>query len=239
VRREKKPQVSSFAVAASKKRKLEMETSPKQNIIRLNYNQPIVISLKYPTGKEVQGTWGKQLLFITGSGHRLYAPPILQDKLTAAGIKAGEKFMLTKARLQNGHGYRVEWQVVGYFQRVTALTDSEKQRPPVPEPLRGRVPGGHETQQSTGQPAIQLLAKTSLEPAYLDESKPLPESLRRPLQSSPTRLEAALKTAVSAAHGAERYGQEIGYNVRFSPADIRAMGISVLIAMGNGNGRAA
>ena len=29
----------------------------------------------------------------------------------------------------------------------------------------------------------------------------------------------------------EKHGQAIGYNVRFSPADIRAMGISVLIGM--------
>jgi hypothetical protein len=44
-------------------------------------------------------------------------------------------------------------------------------------------------------------------------------------------LESALKTAVSAAAAAEKHGLEIGYNVRFTPADIRAMGISVLISM--------
>ena len=46
-----------------------------------------------------------------------------------------------------------------------------------------------------------------------------------------TRLEHALKTAVHAANSAEKHGQSIGYNVRFSPQDIRAMAISVLIGM--------
>ena len=52
---------------------------------------------------------------------------------------------------------------------------------------------------------------------------------------SSTALEAALKTAVTAAAAAERHGQGMGYNVRFAPQDIRAMAISVLIQ----NGRAA
>ena len=55
--------------------------------------------------------------------------------------------------------------------------------------------------------------------------------LEEPARIPPTRLEHALKTAVHAAAAAEKHGQAIGYNVRFSPADIRAMGISVLIDM--------
>lgn len=49
-----------------------------------------------------------------------------------------------------------------------------------------------------------------------------------------TALESALKTAVTAAAEAERHGQTIGYNVRFTPADIRALGITVLIGMQSG-----
>jgi hypothetical protein len=49
--------------------------------------------------------------------------------------------------------------------------------------------------------------------------------------SKPTKLETALKTAVAAAAAAEKHAAEIGYTVRFTPSDIRAMGISVLTAM--------
>lgn len=55
----------------------------------------------------------------------------------------------------------------------------------------------------------------------------------------PTQLEAALKTAVAAAAAAEKHGQEIGYTCRFTSADVRAMGISVLISMGQSGGRHA
>lgn len=57
----------------------------------------------------------------------------------------------------------------------------------------------------------------------------------RPLPSrSATTLESALKTAVTAAAEAEKHGQKIGYNVRFTPADIRALGITVLIGIQSG-----
>lgn len=69
------------------------------------------------------------------------------------------------------------------------------------------------------QPAAQLAENA---PEDWDEPKPgLP----------PVRLEAALKTAVYAAVQAERYGESLNYSVRFTPSDIRAMAISVLIGM--------
>jgi hypothetical protein len=60
---------------------------------------------------------------------------------------------------------------------------------------------------------------------------PDPEPDEDPPPAAITKLEHALKTAVHAAAKAEKHGLLIGYNVRFSPADIRAMAISVLIGM--------
>ncbi len=54
-----------------------------------------------------------------------------------------------------------------------------------------------------------------------------------------TQLESALKTAVAAAAAAEKHGEELGYAIRFNSADVRAMGISVLISMGQGGRYAA
>lgn len=48
---------------------------------------------------------------------------------------------------------------------------------------------------------------------------------------SHSRLEDALRNAVSAAAAAEKHGAAIGYPVRFKPEDVRAMAISVLIGM--------
>lgn len=63
----------------------------------------------------------------------------------------------------------------------------------------------------------------------LDSPIPQDEPDEDPPPIPLTRLEHALKTAVTAAHAAEQEGQRIGYNIRFGPQDIRAMAISVMI----------
>jgi hypothetical protein len=83
-------------------------------------------------------------------------------------------------------------------------------------------------------------AATMLEAAgSLDTPEGMGEENHPPARKGPqTALEAALKTAVSAAAEAEKHGQAIGYNVRFASTDIKSMAISVLIGMQQ-NGRAA
>ena len=58
------------------------------------------------------------------------------------------------------------------------------------------------------------------------------ENHYEPAASSPTtKLEHALKTAISAAHNAEKFGTELGYVVRFDADAIKSMAITVLINM--------
>ena len=58
------------------------------------------------------------------------------------------------------------------------------------------------------------------------------DSLDCPSYEIPSsRLDDALRTAVSAAAAAEKHGASIGYSIRFRPEDVRAMAISVLIGM--------
>ena len=57
----------------------------------------------------------------------------------------------------------------------------------------------------------------------------------QPLPS--TKLEHALKTAISAAYNAEKYGTELGYVVRFDADAIKSMAITVLINMSEGGRR--
>ena len=56
-----------------------------------------------------------------------------------------------------------------------------------------------------------------------------------PTQPTPvTKLERALRTAISAAHNAEKYGTDLGYVVRFDADAIKSMAITVLINMREG-----
>jgi hypothetical protein len=59
-----------------------------------------------------------------------------------------------------------------------------------------------------------------------------PEASLHPVVETP--LERALKSAVVACAQAEAHGKQIGYAVRFTPADVRALGITLLIGMQNG-----
>ena len=57
-------------------------------------------------------------------------------------------------------------------------------------------------------------------------------SLDSPVDEIPhSRLEDALRNAVTAAAAAEKHAEKLGYACRFSSADVRAMAISVLIGM--------
>ncbi len=57
-------------------------------------------------------------------------------------------------------------------------------------------------------------------------------SLDSPIDETPhSRLEDALRNAVTAAAAAEKHAEKLGYACRFSSADVRAMAISVLIGM--------
>jgi hypothetical protein len=51
---------------------------------------------------------------------------------------------------------------------------------------------------------------------------------------TPTKLEHALRVAIRAASNAEKYGQELGYTVRFDTDAIKSMAITVLIQMEGG-----
>lgn len=65
-----------------------------------------------------------------------------------------------------------------------------------------------------------------LDHADLEEMPPPAETPRR----MPSQMERALIAAVDAAWSAEQHAERIGYNLRFSSADIRAMAISLNIS---------
>jgi hypothetical protein len=47
-----------------------------------------------------------------------------------------------------------------------------------------------------------------------------------------TKIESALKTAIAAACAAEKFGEDIGYKVKFSEQSIKSMACTVMIEMG-------
>src|SRR5579864_3649635 len=171
----------------------------------------------------------------------MYVPPIVATKIEAEGIAAGERFKLCKAQIKNGHGRSVEWALrrldpeeqlvdvaadspapdtqLEHDLRVSAeMANAKKANHELPEPSdpapASVTPMNNGNGNGNGNRAV---------PAAAQNEQPQPRSL--------TKLEHALKTAISAAHNAEKYGSELGYVVRFDADAIKAMAITVLINM--------
>jgi hypothetical protein len=151
-----------------------------------------------------------------------------------------------KAQIKNGHGRSVEWAL----RRLDPEEQLAEIAPdaPAPEPQLE-----HDLRVSA---EMANAKKANHESAELPNSPPAPATLMtngngngngngavpaspvpvaaqndNPQPRSVTKLEHALKTAISAAHNAEKYGSELGYVVRFDADAIKSMAITVLINM--------
>jgi hypothetical protein len=215
------------------------------NILRFQPNVPTQVTLQSSQGIVVEGRYGNRMMFSLVDGRVMYVPPIVATKIEAEGIAAGERFELCKAHIKNGHGRSVEWALrrldpeeqlvelapdtpapesqLEHDLRVSVETanakkaSSELPEPPPPAPAPAIPTNGNGN--GTGENTVSA----SPVPVTIQNGQPQPRSL--------TKLEHALKTAISAAYNAEKYGSELGYVVRFDADAIKSMAITVLINM--------
>ena len=210
------------------------------NIVRFEMNVPTEVTLQSSEGVAVEGRYGTRIMFNLADGRVMYVPPIIATKIE--GIPAGETFKLRKASVKTGQKRSVEWQLdrlepdeppenpadgvdapespLERDLRVSAEMANAKKAGLVAPPAicidRDEIPpfaplnNGHIGGRENG---------SALSPCMLMPSAPA------------TKLEQALKTAISAAHNAEKFGSEIGYVVRFDADAIKSMAITVLINM--------
>jgi hypothetical protein len=211
------------------------------NILRFQPNVPTQVTLQSSQGVVVEGRYGNRMMFSLVDGRVMYVPPIVATKIEAEGIGAGERFELCKAQIKNGHGRSVEWalrrldpeeqlvdvsvdtpapetQLEHDLRVSTEMANAKKANHELPEPPHPApapvTPMTNENGNGNGNGAVPMAAQNE---------QPQPRSL--------TKLEHALKTAISAAHNAEKYGSELGYVVRFDADAIKSMAITVLINM--------
>jgi hypothetical protein len=207
------------------------------NIIRFEMNVPTQVTLQSSQGVSVEGRYGTRMMFTLADGRVMYVPPIVAGKIEASGIIAGERFQLCKSAVKTGQRRSVEW--------LLQRTNSE-------QPEAESIPTGAETQLERDLRLSVEMAKadkTGVEPqpakcTYIDEVPTFAQnnnghSAGNGNGSTPangpsapiTKLEHALKTAISAAYNAEKFGSELGYVVRFDSDAIKSMAITVMINM--------
>jgi hypothetical protein len=218
---------------------IELSKEINVNILRFEMNVPTEVALQSSEGVSVEGRYGARTMFNLADGRLMYVPPIVANKIEAAGIVAGERFHLCKATVKIGQRRSVEWLV-------------ERAGPEQPAALRE---GSRTDPESVMEHDLRMSVdmanakKARLEaiPAKctcIDDAQTFAPNKNghivsngngalSPTESSPpvTKLEHALKTAISAAHNAEKFGSELGYVVRFDADAIKSMAITVLINM--------
>ena len=196
-------------------------------ILHFEMNAPKELALASPSGTLVEGRYGNRMMFHLSNGQVMYVPPIVATKIEEAGIVPGEPFELCKTSVRDGRRRLVEWQV----KRVDAPSQLEQD-------LRASVEAVHAKAATARGPQLVERVEAEAVPPF----GPLPNgngNYGAPPHSengnshpSPaTKLEHALKTAISAARNAEIFGSEIGYVVRFDSDAIKSMAITVLINM--------
>ena len=216
------------------------------NILRFQPNVPIRVALQSPQGVVVEGRYGNRMMFTLVDGRVMYVPPIVATKIEAEGIGAGERFELCKAQIKNGHGRSVEWalrRLDPEEQLVEIAPDAPAPEPQLEHDLRvstemaNAKKANHESPESPSPAPAPVTSMSSGNGNGTRENtvpaSPVPVAApnENPQPRSLTKLEHALKTAISAAHNAEKYGSELGYVVRFDADAIKSMAITVLINM--------
>jgi hypothetical protein len=216
------------------------------NILRFQPNVPTRVALQSPQGVVVEGRYGNRMMFTLVDGRVMYVPPIVATKIEAEGIAAGERFELCKAQIKNGHGRSVEWAVRRLDpeeQLVDVAPDAPAPETQLEHDLRVSVEMANAKKANHELPEPSDPALAPVTPmtngngngngAGAVPASPIPVAAQNenPQPRSITKLEHALKTAISAAHNAEKYGSELGYVVRFDADAIKSMAITVLINM--------
>lgn len=216
------------------------------NILRFQPNVPTQVALQSSQGVVVEGRYGNRMMFSLTDGRVMYVPPIVATKIEAEGIAAGERFELCKAQIKNGHGRSVEWAL----RRLDPEEQFVEVAPDIPAPetqlehdLRLSAEIANAKKASGESADLSHPAPAPVTPmtngngngnrAGAVKAAPVPVAAQNehPQPRSLTKLEHALKTAISAARNAEKYGSELGYVVRFDADAIKSMAITVLINM--------
>jgi hypothetical protein len=214
------------------------------NILRFEMNVPAEVALDSAQGVVVEGRYGARMRFNLADGRVMYVPPIVASKITAGGILPGERFHLCKAAVRTGQKRSVEWLLERVNPQQTAErlangTPAAEPETPLERDLRMSVEMVNGRKAGRGRESVPCTNIHEMPPFapisnghngnrdQHDEPTPVKDVPHAPV----TKLEHALRTAISAAHNAEKFGSELGYVVRFDADAIKSMAITVLINM--------
>ena len=186
------------------------------NILPFHLNVPAEITLERPQGTLVQGRYGDRVMFTLADGRVMYVPPSSPPRSTQklSPLASVSKFArprskrVADARLSGSSGAWIP------------LRNSPARRIPKPAEASPTAngPEGDPVQVPESEPdtALERDLRASIQLVSANgngngHKGPHPNSQPAPT----TKLEHALKIAISAAYNAERYGAETGLRGAF------------------------
>jgi hypothetical protein len=201
-------------------------------ILHFEMNVPKELALASPSGTLVEGRYGNRMMFHLSNGQVMYVPPIVATKIEEAGIAPGESFELCKTSVRDGRRRSVEWNV----KRTDAPSQLEQNLRASLDAVHGKTATARGPQLVEKEGASDIPPFAPVHNGNGNHGGPPHSENANNHPASATKLEHALKTAISAARNAEIFGSELGYVVRFDSDAIKSMAITVLINM-SGEGR--
>ncbi len=186
------------------------------NILPFHLNVPAEITLERPQGTLVQGRYGDRVMFTLADGRVMYVPPFVASKIHAEAVAPGERFEVCKTQVKKGSRRSIEWVVrrLDPFEELACPADSKAaEASPTANGPEGDPVQVPESEPDTAlerdlRASIQLVSANGNGNGH---KGPHPNSQPAPT----TKLEHALKIAISAAYNAERYGAETGLRGAF------------------------
>ena len=179
-----------------------------KEVVRFAVDTPVEVSLRFETGKHVEGRYGDQVMYSLLDNRVMYVPPYVEQRIRELAIAAGEPLQLCKQAKTDGNRKWIEWSVMRAPQQPhpsgneTAAAD--------PEPSKAQ---NHRNGNTNGKPdssAEKALAR-------------VPDQITG---AGITAMELALNGAAEIAHRVEGRAAAKNYSLRFSAEDIRAIGLT-------------
>lgn len=215
------------------------------NIVRFLTNTPTEVTLASSQGTVIEGRYGDQIMFTLADGRIMYVPPTVAAQIQENGIGAGERFDVCKTLVRSGRQRSIDWLVrkkdsPEQDTQIEAASPADTPRTQLEDDLRASIEIATTKKTDETDTAAAPLPTSEATQANKNGTTNGTAGAGQngnghPTPPTPvTKLEHALKTAIFAAHNAERYGAEIGYVVRFDSDAIKSMAITVLINMSEG-----
>jgi hypothetical protein len=199
----------------------------------LQTNIPEIIALQFADGvlQRSPNGYADQLMFTLAepAGYKIYLPPIVGKKISAAGIKVGQRFEICKRELKDGSKKRIEYQIApvelaaGSSPAAGAVSSTSSTTSSIPA-------YEHRQPHSNGLHAIESANGKIVAVAPLTPVPPAPPSLEE-------QYGRILCTGFDLAYATRAYAETRGVRLKIRLSDVQAIAATLHISAQRGGAR--